>query len=311
MSTIDDTVLAGIADRTTTLVPTAAHAADDDGHHSGRHYAGHDDHDDEDGSQEGLRSYAIVAALVVVLLVLVGMLFLVSGLRGSDGGGETAADSGDIAVPRVVGMPQADAQAALAQVDLVAAVETVADDSAPAGTVIDQNPGADESLAAGSSVTLTVSSGPEALTVPDLAGRTQDEAAQIVTDMGLLPSPTQVESQTVPEGMVIGTNPAAGTPTTRGTTIEIQVSARPSATGVPDVTGQPEAQARATLEAAGFQVTVTDQPTRRRRRDGMVLGQNPAGGTPVQIGSPVEIVVGRADGRDDDWPFDFDFDNNG
>jgi serine/threonine-protein kinase len=115
-----------------------------------------------------------------------------------------------------------------------------------------------------------------------------------------VPSPKQVENDTVAEGLVIATNPPAGTSTTSGTTIEIQVSATPRATTVPDVTGQPEDQARATLEGAGFQVTTTDQPTRRRRRDGIVLGQNPPPDTPTPAGGTIEIVVGRARDRDDD-----------
>jgi serine/threonine-protein kinase len=298
MAPVADPALAEARDRTT-VAP--AHRVDDD-----HGYDGYHDHDDHDGYDDGRpgdtpRSYAVVAVLVVVVLVLVGMLFLVA--RGnSSGGDEAAQDSGDVTVPRVIGLPQADAQAALDQAGLVSTVETAADDSVAAGAVISQDPGADESLAPGSEVTLTVSSGPGNIPVPDLTGKTLDDAIQIVTDLGLVPSPQQVENDTVAEGLVIGTNPQAGTSTTSGATIEIQVSATPRATTVPDVTGQPEDQARATLEGAGFQVTTTDQPTRRRRRDGIVLGQNPPPGTASPAGGTIEIVVGRARDRDDGGP---------
>jgi eukaryotic-like serine/threonine-protein kinase len=272
----------------------------DDGDDHPRH------HRYDDDRHESPRSYAVVAVLVVVLLALVGMLYLVASDRSS-GGDDAAPGTGDVTVPRVIGMPQADAVTALTQANLVPTVVTAADEAVAAGTVVDQSPASSETLAAGAEVTITVSTGPTALAVPDLAGKTQDEAVEIVTGLGLVPSPTQVENQTVAEGTVIATNPAAGTPTTRGATIEIQVSARPSATGVPDVTGQREDEARAALEGAGFQVSVVDQPTRRRRRDGEVLAQNPPGGTPLPLGSNVEIVVGRAGDRD--WDFDFDLDN--
>jgi serine/threonine-protein kinase len=295
MAPVADAPPTGAGDRTTTIFP--AHFARgghrdhrDDGDHGGYD----DDYDDE--GDDSPRSYAVVAVLVAVVLVLVGMLFLVAKSNIS-GGDEPAQDAGDVTVPRVIGMPQADAVAALDQADLVSTVETAADDTVAAGAVISQDPGANETVAPGTEITLTVSSGPGTIPVPDLAGKTLDDAIEIVTDLGLVPSPKQVESDTVAEGLVIGTNPAAGTSTTSGAAIEIQVSAKPSATGVPDVTGQPEDQARATLEGAGFQVRVTDQPIRHRRRDGIVLGQNPPPGTPVPAGSTIDIVVGRAGDR--------------
>jgi serine/threonine-protein kinase len=303
MAPVADPAPADAGDRTTVIPAHRIGGHEHDGYHGPDGYDGrggyddHDGYDDEHGDTP--RSYAVAAVLVVVVLVLVGMLFLVA-RNNISGGDEAAQDTGDVTVPRVIGLPQADAEAALAQADLGATVETAADDSVAAGAVISQDPGANESIATGSEVTLTVSTGPGALAVPDLAGKTLDDAIQIVTDLGLVPSPKQVENDTVAEGLVIATNPPAGTSTTSGTTIEIQVSATPRATTVPDVTGQPEDQARATLEAAGFQVTTTDQPTRRRRRDGIVLGQNPPPDTPTPAGGTIEIVVGRARDRDDD-----------
>jgi serine/threonine-protein kinase len=291
MAPIDDTAPTDARERTT-VAPTRR--VDDD-------YDGYDDQDgyDEDRNEGTPRSYAVVAVLVVVVLVLVALLFLVT--RGLDSGGDEATrGAADVTVPRVIGMPQADAEAALDQANLVPTVETAVNDTVATGTVVDQNPAANEPVATGSEVTITVSAGPGTIAVPDVEGKTQDEAIEIVTDLGLVPSPRQVESPTVAEGLVIDTNPQAGTPTTRGATIEIQVSATPRTAVVPDVTGQPEAEARAALERAGFEVTISEQPTHRRRRDGRVLGQNPTGGTSSPIGSQVEIVIGRSQDRDSD-----------
>jgi serine/threonine-protein kinase len=243
--------------------------------------------------------------LGAVLLVLVGLLFLVTRVYSSDGDEAAKDTSADVTVPRVIGMPQADAQAALGQAHLVATVQSAPDDNVAAGTVVDQSPAANASLAAGDQVVITVSAGPSSITMPDVKGRTVDEAIQALTDLGLVPSPKQVQSDTVPEGAVIDTNPPAGSPTTRGATIEIQVSAKPSATGVPDVTGQPQDQAVAALQGAGFQVAVTEQPS-RRRHEGEVLAQNPPPGTPLPAGSQVTIVVGTSrfgDGGPFDGPF--------
>jgi serine/threonine-protein kinase len=265
----------------------------------GDHDYGDDYEDDEDDKGPGSRT--MVVGLGVLLLVMFGLLFLGARALGASSD-DDAGGAGDISVPRVIGMPQADAQAALQQANLTVTVETAADD-AVAGTVFEQTPSANESVAEGAEVTITVSSGQGAVTIPDLAGQPQDDAIDALTELGLVPSPTQVENDTVAEGMVIATNPAAGTQAAPGTAIEIQVSQGVQTTTVPDVTGQQEADARTVLEQAGFQVTVTEEPVRGRRRDGEVLSQNPPGGTEVQQGSQVTIVVGRR-GDDDGFPFD-------
>jgi serine/threonine-protein kinase len=231
-------------------------------------------------------------------VVLAALLFF--GARALSAGGDDDAGGGQVDVPQVVGMPQADAEASLEREGLTVQVEQAASDAAE-GTVFEQAPAADQPVDEGAEVTITVSSGSGQIAVPDLAGKTQDEAIRAITDLGLVPGPKQTESDTVEQGMVIATSPPAGTSVAPGTAIEIQVSSTPSTTAVPDVMGQAEAQARATLEGAGFQVTVAQQPSRNRER-GMVIAQNPPGGSEVAPNSPVQIIVGS--GRDGGFPWE-------
>jgi serine/threonine-protein kinase len=245
-----------------------------------------EDGDEDDGSP---RPYAVLIVLVVVLVVMAAFLILVT--RGSGSGGDGGGRPADgVTVPRVIGMHQADAEAALDRVGLVATIETAADDTVPVGDVVDQDPAANTSLAPGSAVTLTVSSGPASIAVPDLKGKTRDEAMQALTDLAFVPSPKEVPSDTVAVGMVVDTNPPAGTQAARGATVEILVSAGPTTTALPDVTGQPEAQARATLEGAGFTVSSAPQPD-PAVPPGTVITTNPAPGSMVANGSAVTLVV--------------------
>ena len=80
---------------------------------------------------------------------------------------------------------------------------------------------------------------------------------------------------------------------TPGSTIQLSVSKGPKQSTVPDVTSQDEASARTTLEQAGFTVTVTRQNVTDPGLDGIVLSQNPTGGTKAPQGSKVTIVVGQ------------------
>jgi len=62
---------------------------------------------------------------------------------------------------------------------------------------------------------------------------------------------------------------------------------------LPNVQGELEAVARARLEQAGFQVTETQVPV-RPRFNGRVVREIPRGGTQVQPGSTVQLVIGRS-----------------
>jgi serine/threonine-protein kinase len=62
---------------------------------------------------------------------------------------------------------------------------------------------------------------------------------------------------------------------------------------VPDVTSQTEAQARAQLQRAGFEVQVVEEIVTDQSLGGKVLSKDPEGGTDAEEGTTVVIVVGR------------------
>ena len=73
----------------------------------------------------------------------------------------------------------------------------------------------------------------------------------------------------------------------------LSISTGPAQLSVPDVVGLDEESARRELEAAGFEVQVVDEPTEVVEEDGIVLDQDPAGGSSRPKGSVVTITVSR------------------
>ena len=69
-----------------------------------------------------------------------------------------------------------------------------------------------------------------------------------------------------------------------------------AAATVPNVVGEDEATARSDLEAAGFSVDSVDSPTSDAGQDGLVVDQDPSGGTRAAGSSHVTIYVGRYSG---------------
>jgi hypothetical protein len=95
----------------------------------------------------------------------------------------------------------------------------------PAGSVISQDPVAGTSVAAGSAVDLTVSTGPASVSVPDVVGLTQSAATTAITNAGLVVGTvTQQASATVPAGSVISQDPVAGTSVAAGSAVDLTVS---------------------------------------------------------------------------------------
>ena len=102
-------------------------------------------------------------------------------------------------------------------------------DTRPPGTVINQNPAGGGTAPQGTTVTLTVSSGAQQVRVPDVSGMDSAQAANQLGQSGLSVANTvQQSSESVPSGAVIATNPPAGTPVNKGSSVTLVVSSGPS-----------------------------------------------------------------------------------
>lgn len=192
-------------------------------------------------------------------------------------------------VPDVTGKTLAEATSSLEGVGL--AVGTVTEDwseKVPDGDVVSQGNESGVSLRHGSGVDLVVSKGREPITVPDLSGRTADEATAAITALGLVPNASKAYSDTVAEGSVVSQSTGAGTTLHRGDSVSYVVSQGPEMVAVPDVVGKSEKDATQMLTDAGFQVST------ERILGGYfqtVRASDPAAGTKARKGSTVTITI--------------------
>jgi uncharacterized protein (TIGR03437 family) len=137
-----------------------------------------------------------------------------------------------VTVPNVVGLTQAAATTAIQNAGLsVGAVTTQSSATLPAGRVIGQNPGAASQLPQGSSVSLVVSSGQPAVTVPNVVGLPQSAATAAIQNAGLAIGPIATQaSASVAAGIVISQAPAAGAQITPASAVSLIVSSGPDST---------------------------------------------------------------------------------
>jgi serine/threonine-protein kinase len=90
--------------------------------------------------------------------------------------------------------------------------------------VIDQNPAAGTTVAKGTTITLTVSKGPQTTAIPDVSGEEQGQASSDLKASGfsvrVVPQDTSDPTQ---DGIVVGQSPQGGTQATPKTTVTITV----------------------------------------------------------------------------------------
>ena len=195
-----------------------------------------------------------------------------------------------VTVPTVIGADQANAEAKLRREGF--SVDTTSKTSdKPAGRVIGQDPSGETKADKGSTVTLTVSSGPEQVAVPQVVGLTLKSAQGRLQKAGLQSTQREENSTDVAKGRVISASPSEGEKVDKGSSVSLVVSSGPEQVAVPDVTGKSFDEAQSTLQAAGFKVTRTDKES--DKDPGTVLSQNPKAGTQADSGSAVALTVAK------------------
>ncbi|RDI49880.1 Stk1 family PASTA domain-containing Ser/Thr kinase [Nocardia mexicana] len=159
--------------------------------------------------------------------------------------------------------------------------------TAPKGSVAQLEPGPGTVLPMDASVKVFRSKGSAPVKLPDVRGKTADEARATLEKAGITVQDTRTEfDPKVKSGDVVGTDPAAGTSLLSGATVTLLVS---NAVQVPDVGGKSVSAARSELEGLGLQVVLSNIFTGNDR--GTIRGQTPIAGAHVEPGSTVTLVV--------------------
>jgi beta-lactam-binding protein with PASTA domain len=228
------------------------------------------------------RAFAVWTAVVLVLALLVGVTawWLGSGRW--------------TAMPSLVGLEASAAQQLIADADLVARVTEAYDDDVADGLVSATDPVAQVDLLRGSTVQITVSTGRP--TVPEITpGTSVEDAEQVLRAAGLTPvhsSDDTDDSDSVPTGSVLRTDPESGTELRVGAPVTIVVSSGESDTvKVPSVVGRDFDDAADILDELDLDAEGRSALPFLGRKDGRVVEQSPQAGTTVERGTTVTLTT--------------------
>jgi beta-lactam-binding protein with PASTA domain/predicted Ser/Thr protein kinase len=196
------------------------------------------------------------------------------------------------AIPDVIGKTSDQASQILDDKGFKVAIKAVPS-AAPRDQVVEQDPIPTDrgggKAEEGSTVTLSVSSGPAIAAVPSVVGLDEAEATKRLENVGFKVNAMEEFSKTVPRGAVIGTSPAAGTQLSTVQPVTLLVSRGANTVVVPNVVGLSDQAALAALSNAGLSGTEIQKDSTEPA--GKVLSQSPGAGKRVGRGSGVTIFA--------------------
>ncbi|HYZ12298.1 MAG TPA: Stk1 family PASTA domain-containing Ser/Thr kinase [Actinomycetota bacterium] len=238
---------------------------------------------------------------VLVTLLILGLLGIVLFFLAQNLLEDEQPQAQMVSVPDVVGDPRREAEqeirdAGLEVGEIVPAPAEDHPDEEP-GTVIEQNPAADQQVSEGTEVILTVVAQPELVAVPDIPeGSSFEEAQSILADAGLVAVPQDQASDTVEEGDVIGTEPPAGTDVEPESEVQVLISTGPGTVAVPEVRCQSFPSAQNELSNAGLNPVISDERVEINPAcplGNKVAAQEPSAGTEAEQGETVTLFAGE------------------
>ena len=227
-----------------------------------------------------------IAAAFLIVTISIGVAALVHSMNSGPK---------DVSLPDFVGKTVDEAKAEVEASDtyhFTFVEEPKSDATAAAGTILDQTPKGGTTVKDNASITLTVSSGSEPVTIPDLAGSSQEDAEAALTNLGLTPKSTSVPSDTVDKGTVISTDPPANTQVKKGDSVTVLVSSGKTVekVAVPNVAGMSVDDAKKKITDAGLTVGQTTPQASDQPKD-TVLETDPLNGVKVDPGTTVNLIV--------------------
>jgi len=172
------------------------------------------------------------------------------------------------------------------------------DSNYPRGTVIFQNPQPYAKVKRGRRIYVTVSSGEKAVTVPQVVGASERDAAFILNHAGLVLGRVSYEfNDDYPQGVVCEQSVPADGEVGAKTLVDLKVSrgTMPSRFVVPNVVGKNIETAKKMLWEAGLTVGAVENQSQADLVPGTVLSQNVAPGTEVTQGRAVGLTISRVD----------------
>lgn len=194
-------------------------------------------------------------------------------------------------MPGVTGQSLDDAKAKLEGSDYNFTVKTQTQVSTEdPNTVLEQNPKLGAEVQKGSTITLTIAKAAEKATVPDVAGKSCDEAKAAMTANNLVGNCTEIDVTDQNQAdKVVSTVPSIGSSVDKNSSVNIQIGKVQAQTfQMPQVTQMTLAQAKQVLAQNNLQL---GNVAGSQDDNAIVLTSDPQQGSQVTAGQKVNLIA--------------------
>jgi serine/threonine-protein kinase len=232
------------------------------------------------------RPWVLWLLVGVAIAAIVGIALLLT--RGDPGGTEPT----PVAVPDVVGLPEQEARDAIDEAGLEFVRQTEPSIDVPEGSVTRTDPAAEEEVDPGSDVSVWISSGADAVVVPEMKNYTRDQAQTELIGLGFDAANIDWQTEESPDVIkdsVTRTEPPAGDSVDPTGSITVFLST--GLVTLPNLAGKPEQEARDALTALRL-VPIISREDSTTVAAGAVIRQSRSPG-PVEQGASIEIVIAQ------------------
>lgn len=269
---------------------------DDDEEYGGKGKKGKSSDDVNPRMKKVMKILTIVVAIIIVFILVFAIGKAAGIFKGGFGIDTVDTDEKTkVKVPNVVGMTEDEAKKTLNKKGL--GFKVVAREESKKyeeGTVSKQKTEAGKRVAKNTTIQVVVSSGlvGDEITVPNVSNMSESEAQKALEDAGFEKITSDFAySDSVAEGDVIGTTPAANARATKDTEIVMKVSKGSEKKTVPNVVGQQDGDAQNAITAAGLKVGTVTYEYYDDVPKGQVVSQTVAGGKKVAPGTSVGLTI--------------------
>ena len=232
----------------------------------------------------------IIALIALIIVGAVGGYFLSSKFLDDD--------NKKIEVPSLKGMTYDEASDELDSLNLkIEKGDDVYSAEIEKGKIVSQSPIAKTKVKKGSKIKVNISKGKKAGLVPDLIGKTYNDAdiSAVLSQYGfVLGNVTYDESEKYDEGIIINQTPSAGSTSRAGSAINIVVSkGKKEKSKVPTLTGLTADQAVQALNKEGLEVGDISYEESNVYGKDFVMWQQYSAGTELKKGTSVSIKISK------------------
>lgn len=196
-------------------------------------------------------------------------------------------------IPDLRGLGLASAQERLEGSGLaMGSIDSLQHPSVTAGLILGQSPLPGQVARPETPVLVTVSTGPQRRSVPDVGGLDLSRARVVLETSGFIVEVDSAEAE-LARGRVVELSPAPGNVVALPAEVRLVVSTGPPTVLMPLVLGLQQGEAEQLLDSLGLVVTEIEEVFRFGRDQGVVVEQEPAADEELQRGSTVTLKVGR------------------